>query len=374
MGYRSQTVVAGFRWNQWQLSPGSGGRLAVESMAGFTWKWGQLCCGIRIGYLRDRHGLSYREACERLGHPLAEPSRPAAGRPTPKAPPPALPPGEAWQVRAAGFVTQCEHALWSPAGAQARGYLRGRGLADDTLRAARVGYHAEGRREPSAAWGLTSESAPKEVWLPPGIVFPWWSSGALWRVTFRRLAAPGTTLQALGRLDGDRHFTVRGSANLLYRVDDVQANRPAMLVEAPLDALSIAQEAGDLVAAVAAGTSWGRLERWIGRLSLASVVLLGFDADDAGDHAAAWWQETLGTRARRWRPYWDDPSAMLQSGVDLRTWVREGLGREPRWWREVAAWPDVRREAWAERAAIVEVEAGYVRYEAERTAYLIAGK
>jgi hypothetical protein len=167
---------------------------------------------------------------------------------------------------------------------------------------------------------------------------------------------------------------VRGSANLLYRIDAVQADRPAMLVEAPLDALAIGQEAGDLVAAVAAGTSWGRLERWIGRLSLASVVLLGFDADDAGDRAAAWWLEALGRRARRWRPYWDDPTAMLQHGADLRTWVREGLGREPCWWRDVAAWPDERREAWAERAAILEVDAGFVRHEAELTAYLMASR
>jgi hypothetical protein len=62
---------------------------------------------------------------------------------------------------------------------------------------------------------------------------------------------------------------------------------------------------------------------------------------------------------------------MLQDGMDLRTSVREGLGQGPRWWREVARWPDERRDAWAERAAILEVDAGFLRHEAELTAYLI---
>jgi hypothetical protein len=66
----------------------------------------------------------------------------------------------------------------------------------------------------------------------------------------------------------------------------------------------VTQEAGDLVAVVAAGgTSGGRHKRWIGPLTLASIVLLAFDVDEPGEAAAAWWQQTLGSRARRWRPY-----------------------------------------------------------------------
>jgi hypothetical protein len=60
---------------------------------------------------------------------------------------------------------------------------------------------------------------------------------------------------------------------------------------------------------------------------------------------------------------------MLQDGVDLRTWVREGLGQGPRWWREVARWPEHVRELWAERAAITEVDGDLGRGEAERQAF-----
>jgi DNA primase len=324
--------------------------------------------GDTIQYLRDRLGLSFREGCTLLGQPLPDTPR---RRQTSKPPPLATPPSETWQARAQAFVEACERALWSPAGAEVRAYLRGRGLQDDTLQAAHVGYHAEGRHEARELWGMVPEPELKGVWLPRGLVFPWWSGGALWGVTFRRLALQGTVIQDLGKVDGDRHFMVKGSANLLYNIDRVRPNAPAMLVEAPLDALSIIQEAGDLVAAVAASTSWGRLERWIGRLARASVVLLSFDADDAGESAAAWWRKSLGARAKRWRPYWDDPNAMLKDGADVRTWVREGLDLQPPWWRELATWPAERQELWTERASIMAVEGGLSRDEAEQHAFAL---
>ena len=38
--------VAGFLWNQWQLSPGIGGSFAMESVATFVWNQWQFSCGI----------------------------------------------------------------------------------------------------------------------------------------------------------------------------------------------------------------------------------------------------------------------------------------------------------------------------------------
>jgi Toprim-like len=152
-------------------------------------------------------------------------------------------------------------------------------------------------------------------------------------------------------------------------MDTLRPNAPAMIVEGVLDALAVLQEAGDLIAVVAAGTTSGRLERWIGRLDLVSAVLIALDADQAGDTASDWWLKSLGPQARRWRPFWDDPAAMLQDGADLRTWVREGLGTDPSWWRELARWPEERQELWAERAAIMEVEGALSRDGAEREAF-----
>jgi hypothetical protein len=51
--------------------------------------------------------------------------------------------------------------------------------------------------------------------------------------------------------------------------------------------------------------------------------------------------------------------------ADLWTWVREGLGTEPQWWRELATWSADRQEIWAERAAMLEFDAGLGRDRAE---------
>jgi hypothetical protein len=191
----------------------------------------------------------------------------------------------------------------------------------------------------------------KKIHLLQGIVFPWRVGSEVWRVTFRR--------------DGhdipkeERYRPIAGGGKPLYESNALRPKAHTMLVEGELDALSVMQEAGDLLAVVATGsTAGGRLERWIGRLALCSSVLVSFDADAAGDEAAAWWLEGLGPRAKRWRPYWDDANAMLQGGVDIRIWVREALGQGPLWWREVARWPTDQRERWAERACIMELEGG----------------
>ena len=268
-------------------------------------------------------------------------------------------PWRGWQAQARAFVERCEQILWTPAGAQALDYLHRRGLQDDTIQAARLGYHPTERWEDPEPWGLGPEH--KKIYLLQGIVFPWYVGSELWRVLFRR---EGDDIPK-----DERYRPIAGGGNTFYQVDTLRPNAPAMIVEGVLDALAVWQEAGDLIAVVAAGTTSGRLERWIGRLDLASTVLIALDADQAGDTASDWWLKALGPQARRWRPFWDDPAAMLQGGADLRTWVREGLGMNPKWWRELARWPEDRQELWAERAAIMEVEGDLSRDEAERQAF-----
>jgi len=204
----------------------------------------------------------------------------------------------------------------------------------------------------------------RKIHLLQGIVFPWQVGSEVWKVTFRR---EGKNIPK-----EERYRPIAGGGKPLYQLNGLRPNAAAMLVEGELDALSVTQEAGDLLAVVAIGsTAGGRLERWIGRLALCSIVLVAFDADPAGDKASAWWRQALGPQAKRWRPYWDDSSAMLQSGVDLRTWIREGLGSQASWWREMAGWLEDRREHWGERAAILEFDGGFVRDDAERQAFAL---
>ena len=93
--------------------------------------------GDGIQLLRDRDGLSYRDACERLGvmpslsgNPGHRPGRPPPGppgrrdRPPRRGTPGRIGPGPSWQA--------CQRTLAGPAGADCRAFLTGRGLKPET--------------------------------------------------------------------------------------------------------------------------------------------------------------------------------------------------------------------------------------------------
>lgn len=122
---------------------------------------------------------------------------------------------------------------------------------------------------------------------------------------------------------------VSGGSNGLYLAQSLLLKRPAVvLTEGEFDALSIAQECGDLVAVVATGTTKGsHTPRWISLLARQERVLVAFDAErDKGDADAGWWTQRLGN-ARRLRPLWIDANQMLQDGVDLRGWISAALAK-----------------------------------------------
>jgi DNA primase len=232
---------------------------------------------------------------------------------------------------------------------QAMLYLRGRGLTGTTIHAAWLGYNPSGRWSERSKWGLGPDAEGHiRMWLPAGIVIPWYISGALWKLTIRREVVKG---------DQERYKTISGSANALYNADTLQPGQPAMLVEGVFDALAVQQVAGDLVAAVASGTSGARRVRWLSSLALCSEVLISLDADGPGDEASHYWCEVL-ENAQRHRPYYADPSQMLQDEQDVRDWVLSGLiaalnSGGPAPWAAAASglWVDVRAYWQGELAA-----------------------
>jgi hypothetical protein len=287
--------------------------------------------GDAIQYLRERDGLSYRDACTQLGL-LPTGGAPAAphAAAAPHAPPPLAPPNPLWQAHANGHAARCAALLWSDAGARARAWLHRRGLFDPVLRAFDVGYNPHDAWEEHAAWGLTPRAPGaggrgRHIWLPRGITFPWYVDGGLWRLNIRR---PLTRAEIAG--GETKYIGPAGFANALYNGSALAARlgavRPVVLVEGEIDALTIVQACGEDVAAVATGsTGGGRRGPWVARLALAPLVLVAFDADRAGDGAAQWWLDIL-PQAHRWRPLDHDVNT-LPDPATVRAWVMQGLNR-----------------------------------------------
>jgi DNA primase len=230
------------------------------------------------------------------------------------------PPPPLWQEPARRFVERSVDNLWSPIGQQALQWLRGCGFSDETIKEARLGYNPSSECESWDAWSSESCDSRQGVWLPEGVVIPWESGGSLWRVSIRR-PVPETQIEK-----GCAKYTVlTASRSAIYNADALRIFRPAILVEGELDALLINQQAGDVITAMATGsTACFRKPTWIARLALCSRVLVAHDADEAGDHAANRWLRVL-ANANRWRPRSGDATAMVRDGIDLRKWVAAGL-------------------------------------------------
>jgi DNA primase len=281
--------------------------------------------GDAIQYLRDREGLGFQEACVRLGIDQHQWSQQRPDQ-APAVPERLEPPSSTWQTAGWQLVQASIEHLHAPAGAKALAWLQGRGLDVAIIRHARLGYNPLDQYQDRTLWGLSAEHSqtdkPQTVWLPRGIVIPWMIQGELWRVNIRRPV-------------GDpKYVGPAGWKNALYLVDQFGADaggsgvqqRPVVLVEGEVDALTVYQHAGDLVAAVATGSTGGaRQLKWLAWLAAAPLVLVAYDADEPGEKAAAYWRDVL-PNARRWRPFWQDANAMAQAGADVRRWIEVGLG------------------------------------------------
>lgn len=319
---------ASTRGGEWQgpcILPGCGGmgkdRLRVQPGQG-TYGFFECrqcgCKGSLVDYLMIKRGYTKQQALAEVEWKPRDGSEPKfiipryvlAGEvnPTHEAP------AKTWQETARTFVERCKDILWSDQGQAALDYLRARGLKDETIKMARLGYNPAELRQSADKWGRKTHGK-----LLQGIVIPWFVGEDLWRITIRDETVPEGTKEG-------RYKQVAGGSNGLYLGFLLGYDRPVVLVEGEFDALSIAQEAGHDVSPVATGTTGGsHTARWIAALARKDLVLVAFDAEEKGDNAAKWWLDRL-ENAHRLRPWWDDANQMLQDGVDLlNDWIHPSI-------------------------------------------------
>lgn len=212
---------------------------------------------------------------------------------------------EQWQERARTFINAASERLFTKDGAACLAFSRERGLTDDTIRKARLGYAKR-----------THPETHKSV---PCLVIPWYEGEKIIRVQFRDIT-PGVP-------HGERYFLLTGSGNEgLYLGDSLALKRPVtVLVEGELDALIAAQTCGDIASVVATGsTAHNRNFKTLARLARQETILVAFDNDQAGEDDAVYWLERL-ENAIRYRPLEKDINAMLLAGYDVRAWIATAI-------------------------------------------------
>lgn len=201
-------------------------------------------------------------------------------------------------------IVGAQRTLWSTAGERARAYLHGRGLRDDILQQAQIGYVPGGPREWRKMCGLN---------VPCGIVIPWVIDGVPWSLKVRRAAGKPKYMQVKG-----------GSPAGLYRVDLVEPWQDVIITEGEFDALCVAQTTR-LVAAVALGSASNTVrDMWMGRLVRSPRIYARLDRDQSGEEAA---RRLAGLSARVRsvqvpEPHEDINDFMIADADRMGQWVR----------------------------------------------------
>lgn len=286
--------------------------------------------GDNIQFLREFRGLSFHEACAELG--IAVPDRPSPSLAArfdspqpPKAapePPPFVPaihasPAERWREKAEKFVAWAqEKLLWNTA---AIDWLEERGIGMNTVKEFRLGWNPgeDGKDlfRPRKAWGLEEtfreDGRPKALWIPRGLVIPYFIEGVLQRLRIRRP-------------DGEpRYYVLPGSSMAVMMIGFDR--RAFVVVESELDAISCAA-ACPLAGAVALGSVSAKPDAAVEQaLREALSILLALDYDEAGKKAAAWWSRNYPNVSRWPVPNGKDPGDARRLGIDLEQWIKAGL-------------------------------------------------
>lgn len=288
-----------------------------------------------------------------------------------------LPP-DAWQDKARALVADAHTALLAnPAQLE---WLARRGISTQSVHRFRLGWIEKDLFRARAAWGLPEElkenGKPKKLWIPSGLTIPCLDGETVLRVRIRQPEKD------------PKYYVLPGSAQnpapLLCIPDTWPGPHHAcIVVEAELDAMLLAQEAGDLVSVLAVGSAT-ILPRDVKSQEFAKGMAwfgLWLDRDPAGDKGIIRWLESsagdirdggfaqiLGASGKDIRPQGEgkmDPGDCHQQGISVRQTVLAAL---PRAWAmsaaasTVPAWEGDQGGGPVEEKKGAEFAAGVVRF------------
>ncbi len=274
--------------------------------------------GDAIQLLIDAKGMTFKEACAHLGRALPARSRAKTPR-APKAPATDFvpreitSPAEIWQARASAFADYAHRELLKTPAQLA--WLAARGITAETATGFNLGWNPKDIFREKPSWGVEDDG--KKLWLPVGLVIPWRIEGRVHRLRVRRP-------------EGEpRYLIVPGSGTapmMIFDRNPEEGRGVFIIVESELDAILIAQEAGDLASVASLGNSAARPDASLLDALKSSVFILhALDSDAAGAKEWPKWREGF-PQAERWPvPRGKDPGDYRKEGGDIRAWVLAGL-------------------------------------------------
>lgn len=309
-----------------------------------TW-WCRGCGkgGDLIEYLIQFEGMSFPQACRQIGRDLPahqEGRTPQVRRSSSESWQPAAPPApsELWRQHAGKFVVWCHEQLLGlgEAPGSPLHYLACRGINRESAERFRLGWNPGEKGKDlyraREAWGLETiikeGGKKKKLWLPIGLIIPFFDEDDLRRIRIRVPEERRTPDFSTP------YYVVPGSSSETFVIGSKA--RAFFIIEAELDGILVAQEAGDLTGVMAMGNSsahptaasYGLLQQ-----SLHIACALDYDPsvdeegryDNPGGKGWLWWRDHFSQAERCPVPTGKDPGDAFKAGCDIREWVKTGL-------------------------------------------------
>lgn len=169
---------------------------------------------------------------------------------------------------ASTLVKESAGCLWGPGGRAALAYLHGRGLTDETIRAAGLGF--------TPVVSIYTRAGDRRFRFS-GIVIPWRDGGRLTRIKIRRTD------------EGKPKYAEAYSDRPLIFPDPavIRPGKPLIVCEGEFDCLLLAQQLPE-ASVITLGSASARTDPAVlSRMLSAPRWFIALDADAAGDSAAA---------------------------------------------------------------------------------------
>ncbi|MBF0398791.1 MAG: hypothetical protein HQK78_18585, partial [Desulfobacterales bacterium] len=266
-------------------------------------------------------GMGYKEACDmlniepkQLGNNRVK-NKIAQSLPEEFKPKEAIAPNKTWQEKAQVFFDMAVKELWN--NAEKLEYLKGRGLTEETIKQAHLGYCQKDYFKNREDWGLETEVKEngelKKIWLPSGIVIPTFDNNELIRLRVRRLKEDSY----------GKYIMISGSSSkpMILGNSDI-----IFIVESELDAILLNQIASDSITSIALGSAQARPDKSTHSFLTGKHIVISLDADDVGAKESwQFWKKHFPEAIRYSTIDKKDIGEAYKNGVNLKTWIAGAL-------------------------------------------------
>jgi DNA primase len=269
--------------------------------------------GDTIQYLREFHGLSFKDACIKANIVPKFSLQARAKKPPEFKPKKDNTPNSKWQLKGAELINSCHTDLLNTPNAIS--LLQKRGITIDSIKKYQLGWNSESKWPD---WNI--DDSGKKIWIPKGIVIPSFIDGKPVKIKIRR-----SDWHAYDKFP--KYVEIRGSIPGPVAYGNIN-DSPILILESELDAILVQQEARNQCICIALGGSSKKPNEYIHSLLIkCPLILFSLDFDDAGITAFKWWKNRYKNLFLWVTPFEKSLGDAYLKGLDIKSWISLGINK-----------------------------------------------